>query len=1033
MSKLPTLTKNGIIPPFDAEFCDSPTVAFDSTPEAVEPAGADSATFTVFMPKNGTPVGKSIGADGTKTNHRFPAQMLASRTTLNLTQLAASIRAGCFLTSGIFDVPVALVTPHRMPEPNGSQWPIRHRGKTDMKRPEGAGLMFVDNDFATVKGNTMRLLVSVAPVLDTCARLVKASSGSNIYGAADDVLRGMQGEHAVFVCADANDTEHNLRVLHKLLMIAGRDNCNVTKSGRFNERTAVDLQLRHPWQPVFLAATLADGCTQDLDIEVTQGALLGRLSDLTPDQEAAYLTARAARHDELIPLMEKTRGEWIDERVAEGWSRASAVRALATGELERDAKIMLADGSVVTVTEIIAAPDKYNHAITCDPLEPDYRGFADVGIIYMDGPRPMIFSQAHGGMKFWLPRTSAADDFADGGDSDFPQDHGPAASDAEPELPPIEPWSADPEALKWASVQAVEVGSEFKLGDAELAAGVALAGGLALADGRLVRLTNTGPAVRLLTSARESGDVGAVAKDMSERIIPALGSAPAITFAADQFRMLTDLGGNKAKIKEAVTDLCRTHAGRIAAFAKKMRPALGADGAEDPAEVAARRRAERLAAEAAAAEARAVWLKSFAHITADPFGELRKALAAAGLAGDTTGGEVAYMTITSAAFPEGVERANTSLRGATGVGKSAALKAALALCPVESYHEMNGGSATSLFYKRGENDVEGEEGTFFRNRCIILPEADALLHDAKEGDGFQCSVKSILSEQRLAREVTIPGAPGSLPTVETVRQAGPTNLLTSSTHSFEAQMENRVFGFEVNQSPENERIVKAAIANQYEGGGGSDFNPDPWKAYGLWLREETPTVVLPFSSALAALHSTEHGFRNFHLLHAVASTAALMNKANREKDAKGRIIATIDDYGVAHRLMAGPSDSKIGAAIDRHAIPVFRKIEALIQSDGVSCAFGEKDAEPGKRLTINQRNLAKVLGMPRSTFQRQFNYLKSVGLVLEDRPDNPSKPLTIWVAKDAEEILKGDAKQRLPTPSELEAQMSLTGSFCAAR
>lgn len=1040
MNKRPTLTKNGIvtafagtpqetdIPPFDTEYIDTPKVTFDDALETTESAGEGAMTFTVFSPPKGVLIGKYFAADDTKRTYPFPPQMRAVQKTMNLTQLAKSIRAGFFLTSGIFDVPEALVVPKRAAEPNGGKWPVRHRGKAEMKRPEGSGLMVIDNDFAETKGDTMRLLLSVAPELATCARLVKASSGSNVTGASGNVVRGMQGEHIIFACENAADTEHNLRVLHQRLMIAKLDNCNVTNSGRFNERSAVDLQLRHPWQPVFLAATLDEEVTQDLDIEVTPGTLLGRLPNLTPEEEAAYLTARAARHDELIPLMEKTRGEWIDSRVAEGWSRATAIRALATGELERDAKIMLADGAVVTVADIIAAPDKYNFAITCDPLEPGYRGFADVGILYMEGRRPMLFSQAHGGMKFWLPRTTATDDFGvtnGDGDPDFPQDFGPAESD-EIELPAVEPWGADPEAAKWKHVKPEEVGAGFDLGAAELADGVALPGGLALADGRVVRLTNKNPAIRLIEAARESGDVGAVAKALAEIIIPALGSSAAITFAAEQFRKLSDLGGDKAEVKEAVTELCRKHAGRIVAFAKRMAPCAAADQPEDdPADVAQQRRMARLAAEKAAAEAKAAWLKSFEHIANNPFGELPKALAAIGLAGDVTGGVVGYMTITSSAFNKPDEQMKSSLRGATGIGKSEALKAAMKLCPDEAYHMTDGGSPTSLIYMRNDDDPKDEPSTFYIRRCLILPEADALLHDAKEGDAYQAMVKVMLSEGSIGRDVTVPGAPGELPQVKTVRQKGPTNLLTTSTHAFESQMENRVLGFELNQTPDNERTIKQARATIKAGASLPDYDVTPWHEYGRWLREDTKTIILPFAPALAALHPAEHGLRNLNLLFSVSATAALMNKANREM-VDGQIVATIDDYAVAWELLHTPSDRKIDAAVDPSTVEVFRKIEAHINAHGVSVKFGDDDpGNPSKRLTISQRELAKISGLPKSTFNRKFNDCTRADapLLHVERPAAHTKPLTIWVAEGAETHLQGDAEQQLPTPTQVLEKM----------
>jgi hypothetical protein len=67
-----------------------------------------------------------------------------------------------------------------------------------------------------------------------------------------------------------------------------------------------------------------------------------------------------------------------------------------------DFPIVVTDGSVVTVRQILDDPDRF-HEMTChDPIEPSYRDDGRIARIYTDGPQPVIHSFAHGSRVFSL-------------------------------------------------------------------------------------------------------------------------------------------------------------------------------------------------------------------------------------------------------------------------------------------------------------------------------------------------------------------------------------------------------------------------------------------------------------------------------------------------------------------------------------------------------------------------------------------------------------------------------------------------------
>lgn len=988
--------------------------------EAPEPENADpkALTFTVFSCRDGDSVGKTIHDDGTKETHDFPHLMEAKKKKLTLTEIAEQMmKPNVFITSGVFNTARALVVPAGMPPPEGARSPTRNRTNADMAFPSGPGLQVIDNDFADHQGHTREEVLAAIPELAGVEMVEKGSSGSYIKREDGPEVRGCTGEHVLMGAASAEDIPHNRLVIHKRLILAGFDRSFVSEGGRFLERTAADGALERRVQPTFLGALLDPGLTQDLHVRHFPGTLLQRLPDLTAEQEAEYRRLVALKHDELIPEMEEQRGQWIEKKVAEGWSRDTAIRAISGGVLGADATIILKGGKSITVADVLADPVRYHRAITLDPVEPGYRRGADVGIIYTDSDVPTLYSQAHGGATYTLGssrRPTAEDDFGD--EIDGPE--------ALAELPPILPWGADPEAAQWLNVKSVDVGADFDLAGATVAADVALAGGLALADGRLLRLTNKKVAVKLIEAAKESGEVGAVKKVLVEKIIPAIGSDALGTLASENFRALTELGDDKASVRGALIALGKEHAAKINAFAKKMVPTIETVVAvEDPAELAARRKAQQEAAKKAEAARHADWMKSFEHIRKDPLGELRKALAAVGLAGNPNAGIMAYLTIISSAFWKSEWQVRTCLRGSPSSGKSEAMKAAVKLCPPESYHLTDGGSALSLVYKRGEGDEDdGTPGTYFVRRCLILQEADALLHDAKEGDMFQSLFKVLMSEGRLSRDVTIPGAPGQSPRVITVEQDGPTNSLTTSTHSFEPQIESRVIGYEVDQRSENTRIVKATIGANWGGASLPDYDTGPWHEYGRWLRDSGCKVSIPFGTVLAALHSDQHDIRNLNTIGSLIRTSALMNTANRETLADGTIVATIADYAVAYDLIARAADAKIGADLDESALDLFEKLKVLIEEQGVEETLPGGFTKKARMLKMPVRELAGQVGLSKSALNRKLNALAGLsGLIETHRPSSTNAPAWYWISEDGVLAIEAARKYRLPTPEQVES------------
>ena len=103
-------------------------------------------------------------------------------------------------------------------------------------------------------------------------------------------------------------------------------------------------------------------------------------------------------------------------RLSETAARDRATRLYGRHELTGDFEVILDDGEKVTVAELLRNRDKYHERECHDPLEPDYRNDDRIGFIVLkddkgrDHPRPIIYSHAHGEIKYSLLKRQAGYD-----------------------------------------------------------------------------------------------------------------------------------------------------------------------------------------------------------------------------------------------------------------------------------------------------------------------------------------------------------------------------------------------------------------------------------------------------------------------------------------------------------------------------------------------------------------------------------------------------------------------------------------------
>ena len=159
-------------------------------------------------------------------------------------------------------------------------------------------------------------------------------------------------------------------------------------------------------------------------------------------------------------------------------------------------------------------------------------------------------------------------------------------------------------------------------------------------------------------------------------------------------------------------------------------------------------------------------------------------------------------------------------------------------------------------------------------------------------------------------------------------------------------------------------VLKGMLSND-----DSDDEPNlaPWLDFQKWLELDLPyDVTVPFGVAIYRAY--ERRLQNFPnalqlrmrrdisgLISAV-KTSAVLHKGQRDRDAKGRLIATIDDYRHAHEAFDEGVSSLYGVKTRKEIVAVVKAVEDL----GVTLTESAKVtvAALRKRIGINSNSTA---------------------------------------------------------------------------
>jgi hypothetical protein len=267
-------------------------------------------------------------------------------------------------------------------------------------------------------------LASVLPSIAQTARVARPSTSSGLVNTVTgERYAGSGGWHLYPLLEDGTDIPRFVTSLFERLWLVGFGWVTVSACGALLVRSIVDVAVASPERLVFEGApTLGQDLAQDIEaraaIAFDGGPLASgkALTGLTTAEQAKLRmlldTAKAARAPEAAIV----RARWVEEtapKIAErsGKPLDTVRRELAdsfAGLLFPDFPLDFDDSGPGRVSDILGDPERFVGTTLRDPHEPETQGRNCAVVQRRRDGRLVIFSLAHGGMRYILGYDCAA-------------------------------------------------------------------------------------------------------------------------------------------------------------------------------------------------------------------------------------------------------------------------------------------------------------------------------------------------------------------------------------------------------------------------------------------------------------------------------------------------------------------------------------------------------------------------------------------------------------------------------------------------
>jgi hypothetical protein len=304
---------------------------------------------------------------------------------------------------------------------------------------------------------------------------------------------------------------------------------------------------------------------------------------------------------------------------------------------------------------------------------------------------------------------------------------------------------------------------------------------------------------------------------------------------------------------------------------------------------------------------------------------------------------------------------SVAVKGPSSGGKSHLVERVVAGFPESAVYELTSMSEKALIYL--DEDM--------RHRFLVIYEASGM-----EGDMQTYLIRSLLSENRIRYQTAESTPQGVKPRL--LEMEGPTGLMVTTTRNrMHPENETRLLSIYVTDTRAQTKEIFRALAEEDR----EEVSLEEWKSLQTWIEGGTLAVSVPFGKELAEMVPplATRLRRDFGAVLRLIKSHALLHRATRETDAKGRIVATLEDYAVVRKLVADLVSEGVGGTVRETIKETVRAVAALVEPQDVE--------------TVGIKKIADKLGLDRSTTQRRVKAAADEGYLVnsEDQRGKAAK------------------------------------------
>jgi len=344
----------------------------------------------------------------------------------------------------------------------------------------------------------------------------------------------------------------------------------------------------------------------------------------------------------------------------------------------------------------------------------------------------------------------------------------------------------------------------------------------------------------------------------------------------------------------------------------------------------------------------------------DLLSDFSMALHSRGVVGEDRFAKVTYLCLTSRVLGRPVSLA---AKGPSSAGKSFVVQEVVEFFPESAVYALSSMSEHALAYSKEP----------LSHRFLVLYEAAGL-----ESDFASYLLRSLLSEGCIRYE-TVEKVKGAGLQPRLIERAGPTGLIVTTTQvSLHPENETRLLSVPANDTPQQTAAIIKMLACEDGHHGNGDLAE--WRALQTWIGAQDNRVTIPFAPALADLVPpvAVRLRRDFSTVLNLVKAHAVLHQQTRELDDAGRIVATVEDYGVVRDLIADLVADEVGATVPATVVETVTAVDEL--------AVAHKTG-------VTYLQLGERLGLDKSAARRRAKVATSRGYLtnLEDKRGQPAR------------------------------------------